>query len=268
MNITEKVYKRLTLKVTLTGFSYCVFDTLHQKVEMVKEVDFNLFPKTRKVEEHYARAFRDPWELRDSFDEILVLHDHNLNTFVPKSLFDEQHMGSYLQYNTKVFESDFFNFDALASYEMNNVYIPYVNINNYLLDQFGTFNYKQANSILVSKLLDRSKNIDEKQVFVHFSDSKFELVVIQNQKLLLFNSFDYQTKEDFIYYLLFTAEQLNLNPEHFRLQLLGNISEDSELFKIAYKFVRNVSLLDVSDLQKNNPFSTEQNLKHFIIFQS
>jgi hypothetical protein len=151
---------------------------------------------------------------------------------------------------------------------MNNVYIPYVNINNYLLDQLGTFNYKQANSILVSKLLDRSKNIDEKQVFVHFSDSKFELVVIQNQKLLLFNSFDYQTKEDFIYYLLFTAEQLNLNPEHFRLQLLGNISEDSELFKIAYKFVRNVSLLDVSDLQKNNPFSTEQNLKHFILFQS
>ena len=60
MNITEKVYKRLTIKVTLTGFSYCVFDTLQQKVETVKEVDFKLFPKTRKVEEHYARAFRDP----------------------------------------------------------------------------------------------------------------------------------------------------------------------------------------------------------------
>jgi hypothetical protein len=151
---------------------------------------------------------------------------------------------------------------------MNHVYIPFVNINNYLLDQFVTFNYKHTNSILVSKLLDLSKNVDEKQVFVHFSANKFEIIIVQNQKLLLFNSFDFATKEDFIYYLLYTTEQLNLNPEHFKVSLLGEISEESELFQIAFKYVRNVSLLDVSDLQKHNDFSTAQNLKHFILFQS
>jgi hypothetical protein len=151
---------------------------------------------------------------------------------------------------------------------MSHIYIPYVNINNFLLDQFTTFNYKHASSVLVSKLLDISKNIDEKQVFVHFSSNRFEIVVVQNQKLLLFNSFDFTTEVDFIYYLLFTTEQLNLNPEHFKLFLLGGISEDSELFSIAYKYVRNISLLDVSELQKHNDFSTAQNLKHFILFQS
>jgi hypothetical protein len=49
---------------------------------------------------------------------------------------------------------------------------------------------------------------------VHFSEGHFE-IIIQNQKLLFFNSFDYQTPEDFIYYVLFTAEQLSLNPENF-----------------------------------------------------
>jgi hypothetical protein len=49
---------------------------------------------------------------------------------------------------------------------------------------------------------------------VHFSEGHFEIIVIQNQKLLLFNSFDYQTP-DFIYYVLFTAEQLSLNPKTF-----------------------------------------------------
>jgi hypothetical protein len=44
---------------------------------------------------------------------------------------------------------------------------------------------------------------------VHFSEGHFDCY--QNQKLLLFNSFDYQTPEDFIYYVLFTAEQLSLN---------------------------------------------------------
>ena len=94
---------------------------------------------------------------------------------------------------------------------MNAVYIPYVNINNFFIDQFGTFDYKHANSILVSKLLDASKNNDNKKMIVHFNPGHFEIIVIQNQKLLLFNSFEYKTPEDFIYYLLFTAEQLNMN---------------------------------------------------------
>ena len=267
-NITEKKYKKLAIQITLSGFSFCVFDTLQQLVLMVKSIDFSSYQKASKVEDYFSKSFIDHRELTEIYDEVLVLHDNNLNTFVPKALFDEQYMGSYLQYNTKVFESDFFAFDELANYDINNVYIPYVNINNYLLDQFNTFNYKQVNSILVAKLLDLSKNIEEKQVFVHFSASKFEIVVVQNQQLLLFNSFDYQTKEDFIYYLLFTAEQLNLNPEYFKLQLLGDISEESEWFEMAYTYIRNVSLLDVSELQQHNDFSKAQNLKHFILFQS
>ena len=137
-----------------------------------------------------------------------MLHDNNINTFVPKSLFDSDNIASYLQYNVKVFETDFFAVDEINTYEINNVYVPFVNINNFLLDQFESFNYKNTNSILVQKILDKSKNIDEKQVFVHFQENHFEIVVVKNQELLLFNSFHYSTAEDFIYYLLFTCEQL------------------------------------------------------------
>jgi len=68
--------------------------------------------------------------------------------------------------------------------------------------------------------------------------------------------------------LLFTAEQLNLNPESFSLEFLGDITEDDAYYKITYKYIRNVSLFDVSDMQKNNSFSKADNLKHFILFQS
>jgi hypothetical protein len=251
----------------MKGFSYVCFDTLNHSVMFLREIDFAKFPRANKVEDHYWKAFVDNHELTKTYDEVLVIHDNNLNTFVPKPLFDEAYLGSYLQYNTKVFETDFFDFDEISNYEMNNVYIPYVNINNFLIDQFGPFTYKNANSILMSKLLELSKNIDSKRVFVHFSAAKFEIVVVQNQKLLLFNSFDYTTKEDFLYYLLFTAEQLNLNPETFRLQLLGDITEDSEYFKLAYKYVRNVSLVDVSDLNKHAALTKNQILKHFILLQ-
>ncbi|PWA05854.1 DUF3822 family protein [Flavobacterium psychrotolerans] len=267
-NITEKKYKKLTVQVSLVGFSFCCFDTLNHSILCFRDIRFDTSNKLVSIEDLFTKAINENPELSDSYDEILILHDNTLSTFVPSALFDEQYLGSYLQFNTKVFETDFFAYNEIPSYQMNAVYIPYVNINNFFVDEFGSFTYKHANTILVTKLLDVSKNVDAKKMFVHMNSDHFEVVVVQNQRLLLFNSFDYKTPEDLIYYLLFTAEQLNMNPENFNLEFLGTIAEDDAFFKIAYKYIRNVSLFDVTDLQKNNSFSKEENLKHFTLFQS
>jgi hypothetical protein len=267
-NIAEKKYKKLSIQVSLTGLSFCCFDTLNNTVTSFNEVHFDTFHKATKIEDLFADAFRDYPELKEAYDEILVIHNNNLSTFVPTALFDENFLGSYLQYNTKVFETDFFAFDEIPNYQMNAVYIPYVNINNFFIDQFGSFDYKHANSILVSKLLVASKNKDEKKMFIHINSGHFEIIVVQNQKLLLFNSFDYNTPEDFLYYILFTAEQLNLNPENFPLELIGTIDTESDYFKIAYKYIRNVALIDVEELRWNNYFSEAENRNHFILFNS
>jgi hypothetical protein len=267
-NITSKKYKKLSIQVSLSGLSFCCFDTLNNNISSLKEIHFGAFDKSIKVEELFSDTFKKHPELKDSYDEIMVIHDNNLSTFVPTALFDENYLGSYLQYNTKVFETDFFTYDQISNYQMNAVYIPYVNINNFLIDTIGSFDYKHVNSILIEKILDASKNNDEKKMIVNFNHGHFEIIVVQNQKLLLFNSFEYQTPEDFIYYLLFTAEQLSLNPESFQLELLGTINKSDAFYAIAYKYIRNISFLDVSNLQQKNSFSTAENLKHYILFQS
>ena len=267
-NITEKVYKKLAIEVTMKGLSFCCFDTLNNTVKSIKTLNFDGFDPSTKTEDLFADAFSKNPELKDKYDDVVIIHNNNLSTFVPTALFDEEYLGSYLQYNTKVFETDFFAFDTIDKYEMNNVFIPFVNINNFFIDQFGTFDYKHSNSILIVKLLDYSKNNDQKKMFVHKSDSHFEIIVVQNQKLLLFNSFDYKTPEDFLYFILFTAEQLQLNPENFELELIGSISEDDAYYKIAFKYIRNISLFDVNDLRWSNYFSEAENRQHFILFNS
>jgi hypothetical protein len=268
LNITSKNYKKLSIQVSLNGLSFCCFDTLNNVITTMKEVQFDTSNKTIKIEELLADVFKNNAELKHRYDEIMVIHTNNLSTFVPSALFDENYLGSYLQYTTKVFETDFFAYDQVSNYQMNSVYIPYININNFLIDNVGSFDYKHANSILVEKILDASRNNDEKKMVVNFNPDHFEVIVVQNQKLLLFNSFEYNTPEDFLYYLLFTAEQLSLNPEAFQLDLLGTISENDPFYAIAYKYIRNISFLDVSTLQEKNNFSTAQNQKHYILFQS
>ncbi|WP_300569891.1 DUF3822 family protein [Flavobacterium sp.] len=265
--ILEKKYKNLVLQVSLTDVSFCIKDTLRNKIETVKSFAFDMVSNPNQMEESLNKVFNAIPELKATFDEITVLHNNSLLTFVPSVLFDENYLSSYLQYNTKVFESDFYTHDVISNYEINNVYIPYVNINNYLIDHFGSFNYKHSFSILVKKVLDCSKNIDEPQLYVHIQKDNFQIIAVKNQKLLLFNTFDYKTEEDFIYYLLFTAEQLNLNPETVQLKLIGNVNADNNLYKIAYKYIRNVSLF-FDNYNVNDDLSKYEYLQHFILIHS
>ena len=264
-DITQKTYKKLSIQVSLSGLSFCVFDLFTNKVLHTAEIAFE---KNKVVEEQLWRSFVDNTILTKPYDEIVVLHNNNLNTFVPTSLFDASFLASYLQYNTKVFETDFFTYDTILPYEINNVYVPFVNINNFLLDQYESFEYKNSNSILVKKLLDISKNKDEKQVFVHIQKNTFEIVVVKNQELLLFNSFSYSTPQDFIYYLLFTCEQLQLNPETIAIQILGNCSVEDANYKMAYQYIRNCSLLNVSSLVTTFDASETAIRNHFILYHS
>lgn len=267
-SVIDKNFKKLSIQISLNGLSFCCSDLLTNRIYSAQSIDFKKYPKNFTIENAIWKSFLDYEEFTKNYDEIVVIHENNLNSFVPTPFFDEDYKGSYLQYNTKVFETDYFSFDTIDKQDMVNVYVPYVNVNNYLIDQFGSFEYKHSSSVLVAKLLDASKNIDAVKMYIHVASNHFEIIVIQNHQLLLFNTFEYQTADDFLYYLLFTAEQLHLNPETFKLWLLGDIAESDELYQKAYQYIRNIEFFDTSDLEEKNSFSPKDNRKNFILFHS
>ena len=101
-------------------------------------------------------------------------------------------------------------------------------------------------------------------MYVNIEATHFEIVVIENNFLKFYNRFDFITREDFIYYLLFTAEQLQLNPEEFPLVLMGSVDTNDELYKIAYKYIRDVNLLNSDSMLYSNDSSS----KHFTLLNS
>lgn len=87
------------------------------------------------------------------------------------------------------------------------------------------------------------KNCD---LLLNFNHGMFELAAKQNNKLLYYNVFSYETTEDVLYYLLFMMEQYNLNPLTCNLVLAGQMDVESELFKSIKKYIKQVSFV-VSD---------------------
>ncbi|MFK7050706.1 MULTISPECIES: DUF3822 family protein [Flavobacterium] len=265
--ILNKKYKKLILQISLHEVLFCLYDTLESKIEIFG--DYILTPNNtlKETEEEILDLIRQSTILQTGFDDVLILHDNGLNSFVPQTLFNEQYLKSYLQYNIKVSPNDFVTYDEVIGNDMNNIYIPFIKLNNALAQLYGQFHYKHTSTILVKKILEISKNVGEPQIFVHIQEKQFQIIIVKNQKLLLYNSFEYNKTEDFIYHLLFTAEQLKLNPESVIVKLLGKITKNNELFEIAYKYIRNVSLY-TENLQLDQSISEDNYLKNFILIHA
>lgn len=263
--MTNESFQKLYIQVSLQNFSYCVKNQVNNQVTQFKS--FALDPY-KTIEQQLDVFFDKEEALQTGFNDVLVLHDNNLNTFVPTALFDEAALGSYLQYNTKVFPTDYFDFDSLTQQQMENIYVPYVAFNNYFLDVFGSFNFQHINTGLVQHFINKSANNNSVEFFVHVIDTHFEVVLLQNKKLLLFNSYEYQTQEDFIYYLLFVFEQLQLDPQKQPVKIVGNCTKESNLYQIAYKFIRNVEVADLKTIAQTLSVTNEQLQQHYILLHA
>ncbi len=199
----------------------------------------------------------------------MVIHKNELATIVPAALFNEDNLADYLKFNNKILSTDFITFDKIDLNDSFNVYIPFININNFLYDRFGEFTYKHFSTILIEQVLNAEKNAEKPKMYVNVDNENFDIVVVENGSLKFYNSFEYKTKEDFIYYILFTSEQLKLNPETLELIFTGNIDSKDELYVIAYKYVRFVFFSKRLDNYKfSDQAQPENNHSQFVILNS
>jgi hypothetical protein len=236
---------KLSIQLSLDGFSFCIYNTVSNKIEVLGSYEF--VSKKNTPEKHLElvkEVFVEEPILKNSFKEVQVVHFNNLVAQVPQPFFDKENLPVYLNYTVKVLENDYITFDEVSNANLNNVYIPFVNINNFLLDQYGAFTFKHSSTVLIEKLLATYKNTDNSYVFINVMQQQFEIVVLINGKFQLYNFFNFSTKEDFIYYILFVAEQLNLNPEEFKIILMGDIEKESQLYDILYQYVRHISFFN------------------------
>ncbi len=142
-----------------------------------------------------------------------------------------------------------------------------MNVNNFLYEKYGTFAYRHYSTILIEQILKIETHAQDQKMYVHVNNNHFEVIVTNKGNLTIYFTFDYKTKEDFIYYILFTIAQLSLNPETIIFEFIGHIDEDNDLYKIAYKYIRHIQ---IEKIKSKYTFSLneESNHSNFILLNS
>lgn len=223
----------MTIQYSLDGLSFVVFDTAENKFIALKhyhttEKNISLETLLLELQEKESLNF-------DEFKNVNILIDNNNNTFVPKDYFQEETKEDYLSL-LNIKHSNVLT-DDIAEHNIMNVY-SYDDKLNFLNDNIKIYH---SSSILIKKLLKEfSGRNPETRAFVNVKNNSYELIIINNDKLVFHNYFNFNTKEDFLYFILFTFDQLNIDNESIPLYFLGFIEEKSPVVELCSRYIRNI----------------------------
>ena len=226
----------LAIQYSLDGLSFVIFDTQEQKFICLKHYHFS--EKNVVLEELLLELQeREEWKL-DEFKSVKLLIDNNLNTFVPKDYYQKESEKDYLSMlNIKVMTS--VKSDSLTN-DIINIYPTPSDIDNILKNNNRTTVAHTSSVIIESLVKEFSERIQGMRAFVNVKNNSYELTIINDTNLIFHNYFNFNTKEDFLYFILFTFEQLKIDNESIPLYFMGLIEEKSVLVELCSRYIRNI----------------------------
>jgi hypothetical protein len=231
---------KLSIKISLSGF-----DLMLSNLECNSIIDYKKYNFNKKALTENLSFKLDSFlnESKIDFSNVInvkLIISNKLSCLVPKELFDERLSLDYLKFNSKLIENDFASNDYIEELETYNVYLPFVNVTNYLVERFGSFEYYHSSTILLRKILKTTTNDSKTLFFTNIETESFQVIIFKNKNLLYYNDFEYQTKEDILYFLLFVIEQNKEIKSDTKLNILGDISENDKNFNFISQFIKNI----------------------------
>ncbi|MCD6113240.1 MAG: DUF3822 family protein [Bacteroidales bacterium] len=251
-NLKNTIKYVLSIQLRLNGFSFSILNSESNNFIALKSVNYNN-PLKFNSHEYFNKlndSFSENEILNKSFKRINIIIRNYKSTLIPFPLFEVYDKNNYAFFNNDIQEDDLVVYDKLTNLEAYNVYTIPVGLKSKLIELFPESRVRHFSTPLIEGLLIKYKNQNINKAFLNVEKDHFDLVIFNNYKLIFFNSFEYKTDKDFIYFLLFTFEQLKINPENFDLVLLGNILKGSKEYNIILKYVRNVSFIKRNDYYK------------------
>lgn len=260
----------LTIRVSPDGFSFVVFSLDKNRYLGLETFQIKRIDQPAKL----AAALDELCILRQwityPFHSVVVIVDNTFNTLIPVSLYEEKEKGVYLAFNQEFQDNSRIQSDLLKAAEAYNLYYLPNPLVEKVKDIWANARIVHLQSVLVESLLITHRNQQSDQTaFIHLRHDNFDLIVLKNDKLLFINNFRFNTPEDFIYFVLFSFDQLRLNPETVQVVLSGIIEKGSKNYDILFQYVRNIRFAE-----RNPTFEYSYILEdipvhqHFIIYNA
>ena len=235
-NIDLSDQYHLSIEINHKSLSFAITDinNLHCKLfEEYKFISDSIDTTTNEIK----NIIQKHAIVNTTFNSLSLTYSGFPSTLVPKKLFKQEEAKELLSFNTNTYEEILT--DKIVSQDAILIYSIPKEIRHIGDTFFPEAKIISEESILIQQYLQRKEY--GTRAYVNISNNKVMITILDAEKLLLNNTFEFITEEDLLYYILFCLQQMNLSKERTQVVLSGNIRKDDKNYKIAYDYIQEIS---------------------------
>ncbi len=234
----------LSVQLWLKGLVFTIYNPEKNKFIGIEAYFFADIKNVEQLPSFLGKVVNNSPFFAFPYETVLLLYQNSYSTLIPQPLFREDQRKLYLEFNQPFQENCRVVFDSLKNNQAANIYYLPNAVIEKVKDLWPNAKLLHMSTSLIESLSINFKNkADAKTLFVNLRNGCFDLVYFKENKLHYYNSFDFLTKEDFIYFLLISIDQLGLNPENVNLIISGNINKTDDAYDMIHQYIKNYSFI-------------------------
>ena len=230
----------ITIQCALDGFCFVVHHHEENKI-----IDIELYQTSETADgnailEALEKAFYKKGLYGKPFRSLRFLMANPYYALVPEALFDEAQRESYLRFNHLLPARYTVLHDTIPAAQAAMVFA----LPQHQADSIGKIWPEavlshQASQFLQAVLREEPYESDT-NAYVNVNSRSFDLALVQEGRVLFFNNFKFNTKDDFLYFLMFTLEQQGLAGQDIPVHFSGLISNQSEIIRLCERYIKRI----------------------------
>ena len=222
-------HQEISIQVGLSGFSFLIRD-IEGNCLALKSYRFkNILLIDELIRRISLLISNDP-VFNNKFTKSKVFYISQKSTLVPEEFFNPEHLKKYFEFSQNLNELDELHYNYLPKIQAYNVF----SISNYLTSIFYSLGLSPAYYHQATNLISYGAHTSGQtraHAIISLNKTFFDIIVFERGKLMLSNSFEFTNPMDFIYFFLYTFQQLKIDLKNLSVEVLGDISERENLIE-------------------------------------
>lgn len=245
--------KILSIEIVPGGFSFLVVNSQSSAPGLLEAFSSATLTHPDDWVTHLPAFMQQVPALFGNFEKVRVLIYHPQYALLPSALFLNTAKNNYLNFCGTIPQGFVVQTDKLPFLDAFGVYPMHGSILSILKQQFVDFQLFHPASVLIESALRwLNRNTGGFQVLLHVKKTFFEILLFENDKLLFYNAFVYQTFSDLMYYVFYVLEQHAKDPGQLQAAIVGDVDTSSEDYQYLSGYFKKMFVFYPPGLSENN----------------
>ncbi len=200
--------------------------------------------KEKSPIESLKAIFFDDNHLKQPYRSTKIVITSPHFTLIPSKFYNEKENNTYLRSLTTIGNNDTLMKDDFKNQSFKNVFMCDLTLTNFIQTIFPqNTTVHHVSTALIEGFQKVAELRHGHQVFANIRDGQVQIFFFDGKDLVFANSYSFQFTQDLVYYLMLVYEQFKLNPETIPLSISGFLTQDSDIFKYIYRYIRHVNFV-------------------------